>query len=97
MLEETVDGGDWWGCWEADPRKIPKPPLLWKRPLGGEVWGHRWPSFLPVPFDISPTNNTSPEYIIGLLLPMSIFHEGRAMEGLYIHLDSREEGRLKGI
>lgn len=68
-----------------------------EEPAGEKVWGHRWPSFLPVQFDISPTNNTSPEYIIELLLPMSIFHEQRAMEGLYVHLDSRGEGRLKGI
>jgi hypothetical protein len=68
-----------------------------EEPTGEKVWGHRWPSFLPVQFDISSTDNTSPEYIIVPLLPMSIFHEEGAMEGLYVHLHSRGEGRLKGM
>lgn len=77
---------------------MPKTPLLWQRPPGEKkrFGSHRWPSFLPVHFNLSPTNNTSPKRITGILQPKGIFHEERTIEGLYIHLNSREKQRLKG-
>lgn len=62
-----------------------------------EVRGHRWSSFLLVYFSLSPKDQTSPKDIIGIFQPKGIFHEERAMEGLHIHLDSQEKGRVKGM
>lgn len=50
---------------------------------------------LPMCFSLPLIDNTLTEGVVGALQPKDICHEKRAVESLYIYLDSREKRRGK--